>query len=124
MMRERERDGGSDEIQVGWRGWGKPPSPGPSRSANETIWVDVWPRETDAPATDLYNGEQSGGIGEIKRSTIGRHGGRGPASAPKSVTPAVWKSMPKNLSIDLACVDGHAEKAPLSRLMQYYWHAA
>jgi prepilin-type N-terminal cleavage/methylation domain-containing protein len=91
---------------------------------SESIWVDVWPRETDPPASDLYNGDQSGGVGALGRCTIGRHGGRGPASAPRAVFPPVWKSVPKNLSIDLALVDGHVEKAPLWRLNQYYWHAA
>jgi prepilin-type N-terminal cleavage/methylation domain-containing protein len=49
----------------------------------ESIWVDVWPYATDAPARNLYTGQQSipSNEGPIGRCTIARHGGRPAASA-------------------------------------------
>jgi prepilin-type N-terminal cleavage/methylation domain-containing protein len=84
----------------------------------DAIWVDFWPRPTDAPARDLFNGDQSGGVGAIGRITIARHGGRSPANAPRSV-PA-GSRLPG--VVDLALFDGHVEKVPLDRLWSYYWY--
>lgn len=89
----------------------------------ESVWVDMWPRQTDSPASDLYNpfpnGDSSGTIG---RCTIGRHGGRGAARAPRSVFPPLWAKLPKEYNIDLALADGRVEKAPLPSLIKYYWN--
>ena len=84
----------------------------------DSIWVDFWPRPTDTPSRDLYNGEQSGGVGKIGRCTIARHGSRPASSAPRSV-PA-GQRLPG--SVDMALVDGHAENPPLERLWNYYWY--
>jgi prepilin-type N-terminal cleavage/methylation domain-containing protein len=84
----------------------------------DSIWVDDWPRPTDSPARDLYDGDESPGIGSIGRVTIARHGGRPAASAPRSV-PA---GQPLPGMIDLVLFDGHAEKAPLEKLWNYSWY--
>jgi len=84
----------------------------------DSIWVDFWPRPTDSPSRDLYNGEQSAGVGKIGRCTIARHGGRPAASAPRNV-PA-GQRLPG--SVDMALADGHAENPPLERLWNYYWY--
>jgi hypothetical protein len=84
----------------------------------DSIWVDFWPRPTDVPARDLYNGDQSGGVGAIGRSTISRHGGKAASTAPRSV-PA---GKPLVGTVDLALHDGHVEKARLEKLWAYYWY--
>jgi prepilin-type N-terminal cleavage/methylation domain-containing protein len=84
----------------------------------DSIWVDSWPEPTDSPARDLYNGDQSGGIGAIGRNTIARHGGKTASSAPRSF-PA-GQRLPGG--IDVGCVDGHVDAAPLEKLWNYYWY--
>jgi prepilin-type N-terminal cleavage/methylation domain-containing protein len=84
----------------------------------DSIWVDFWPRPTDTPSRDLYNGEQSGGVGKIGRCTIARHGGRAALNAPHNV-PA-GQRLPG--SVDVALADGHVENSPLERLWNYYWY--
>ena len=84
----------------------------------DAIWVDIWPRPTDSPARDLFNGDQSRGVGAIGRVTIARHGGRSPASAPRNVPPG--SRLPG--SIDLAIFDGHVERVPLEKLWNFYWY--
>jgi len=83
-----------------------------------SIWVDIWPRPTDAPARDLFNGEQSAGVGAMGRVTIARHGGRSASSAPRSF-PA-GQRLPG--TVDLALFDGHVERAPLEQLWNYSWY--
>jgi prepilin-type N-terminal cleavage/methylation domain-containing protein len=84
----------------------------------DSIWVDLWPRPTDSPATNLYNGEQSSAVGKIGRCTIARHGGRPASSAPR----AVPEGGRLTGSVDMALADGHAENPPLERLWNYYWN--
>jgi hypothetical protein len=84
----------------------------------DSIWVDCWPEPTDAPARDLYNGDQSGGVGAIGRNTIPRHGGKPPGAAPRN-----WPAgarLPGG--IDVGCADGHVDAAPLEKLWSYYWY--
>lgn len=90
----------------------------------DSNWVDVWPHTNDIPAGDLYKGDQSGS-GSIGRCTIARHGGRGPTSAPRGggLSSPSWAKLPRDYMINMALVDGHVEKAPLPRLLNYYWHA-
>ena len=84
----------------------------------DSIWVDCWPEPTDPPARDLYNGDQSGGIGRIGRNTIARHGGKPASSAPHNV-PA-GQRLPGG--IDVGCADGHVDSVPLEKLWYYYWY--
>jgi len=80
-------------------------------------WVDFWPKVTDPPSRDLYNGQQDSS-GRIGRITIARHGGNGPASAPRNV-PA-GQQMPG--AINLGIYDGHVEMAKLEKLWSFYWN--
>ncbi len=84
----------------------------------DSIWVDCWPLPTDPPARDLYNGDQSGGIGAIGRNTIARHGGKPASAAPRS-WPA-GRRLPGG--VDVGCADGHVDPAPLEKLWNYYWY--
>jgi len=85
----------------------------------DSIWVDFWPRETDTPARDLFNGEMSNGAndGPIGRITIARHRITSPSGAPRSV-PA---GAPLPGAIDMCLFDGHVETARLESLWNYYW---
>jgi prepilin-type N-terminal cleavage/methylation domain-containing protein len=84
----------------------------------DSIWVDTWPQASDLPARDLYNGDQSGGVGAIGRNTIARHGGRTPALAPRNVPSG--QKLPGG--VNLGCADGHVEQAKLERLWYFTWH--
>jgi prepilin-type N-terminal cleavage/methylation domain-containing protein/prepilin-type processing-associated H-X9-DG protein len=84
----------------------------------DAIWPDLWPKSTDIPATDLFNGEASSAKYGMSRITIARHGGRGAKSAPRTFN--VGQIMPG--SINMSYVDGHAEKAKLESLWKFYWH--
>ena len=82
----------------------------------DSMWVDLWPYETDPPCSDLYNGtrDQTG----MERCTISRHGGVNPAKAPTSFDTS--QRLPGAINIGLA--DGHAELSKLENLWQWYWH--
>ncbi len=84
----------------------------------DSIWVDCWPEPTDPPARDLYNGDQSSGIGRIGRNTLARHGGKPPGNAPRS-WPA-GQRLPGG--VDVGCTDGHVDPAPLEKLWNYEWY--
>ena len=84
----------------------------------DSIWVDSWPEPTDPPARDLYNGDQSGGIGRIGRNTIARHGGKSASAAPRNV-PA-GQRLPGG--VDVGCADGHVDASPLEKLWNYEWY--
>jgi hypothetical protein len=82
-------------------------------------WVDFWPKNTDPPATDLYDGTQGSDTGEmIGRITLARHGGAPPGNAPRNV-PA-GQTLPG--AINLGIFDGHVETAKLENLWNYYWN--
>lgn len=84
----------------------------------DSIWVDMWPRPTDLPARNLFNGDQSNGVGAIGRITISRHGGMSPLAAPKNVAPGA----PLPGAVNLALFDGHVETVKLEKLWSYYWY--
>ena len=82
-------------------------------------WVDAWPKATDVPSRDLYQGALLGqhmGF-QMGRMTIVRHGGS-PLRAPRNVAPG--EKLPG--SINLGLLDGHAELAKLENLWTYHWH--
>jgi prepilin-type N-terminal cleavage/methylation domain-containing protein/prepilin-type processing-associated H-X9-DG protein len=82
----------------------------------DSIWVDLWPLETDAPSDDLYYGDwQKGGM---TRCTIARHGTVNAAAAPRVFD--TRQRLPGALNIGMA--DGHVELVKLENLWQCYWH--
>jgi prepilin-type N-terminal cleavage/methylation domain-containing protein len=81
-------------------------------------WPDIWPRATDFPSTDLFNGAQFIGNSFMCRSTIARHGSRAPGQAPRT-----WpRNQPMPGMVDISFTDGHAEKVKLDNLWQLIWH--
>jgi len=82
---------------------------------SDSVWVDGWPKETEGPAQDLYDGSQTTYMGRV---TIARHGGGTPAAATKSLTSSA------NLygGINLLFYDGHAGYSKLNNLWTLYWH--
>lgn len=82
-------------------------------------WVDVWPKETDEPYTNLYTGQPLGvSPNQMGRCTIARHGSRSAANAPRNVSPGA--KMPGAINMGLA--DGHTELVKLEDFWKYYWH--
>jgi len=82
----------------------------------DSIWVDLWPLETDLPSDDLYYGTflETG----MPRVTIERHGAGNPAGAPRVFD--TRQRLPGSLNMGMA--DGHMELAKLEELWQYCWH--
>ena len=78
---------------------------------------DASPLPTDGPSNDLYDGGTS--FETLSVLTIARHGDRPPSLAPRNIDTA--QRLPG--AIDVALFDGHAEKAPLENLWNYYWNA-
>ena len=84
---------------------------------SDSIWVDGWPEENDAPATDLYRGgtDNNGGI---ERITMARHGYKAAGAAPRNVPPGASLVGAINVSF----VDGHAAAVKLEQLWSLTWH--
>ena len=82
----------------------------------DSIWVDLWPLETDPPSDDLYYGTflETG----MPRCTIERHGAGNPASASRVFD--TRQRLPGALNIGMA--DGHMELVKLEDLWQCCWH--
>jgi prepilin-type N-terminal cleavage/methylation domain-containing protein/prepilin-type processing-associated H-X9-DG protein len=83
---------------------------------SDSIWVDGWPSEGDAPATDLYAGSDANG--GMDRLTIARHNYLGAKAAPRRTL----NGAPLVGSINVGFVDGHAVPVPLEKLWTLYWH--
>jgi len=83
---------------------------------SDSIWVDGWPSERDAPATDLYSASDVN-IG-LARLSIARHNYKAPNLAPRNV--------PRGAAlvgdINVAFVDGHVSAIKLEQLWTLYWH--
>jgi prepilin-type N-terminal cleavage/methylation domain-containing protein/prepilin-type processing-associated H-X9-DG protein len=87
----------------------------------DAMWDDLWPLETDRPATNLYSGAfYNGGFHTegMPRCTIVRHAGGNPASAPQNFD--LHQRLPGALNIGMA--DGHVELVKLENLWQLDWH--
>jgi prepilin-type N-terminal cleavage/methylation domain-containing protein/prepilin-type processing-associated H-X9-DG protein len=82
----------------------------------DAMWIDAWPRETEGPSKDLYNG--NGGT-QIGRFTIARHGGTAAANAPRNITSST--GLPG--SVNFVFVDGHASAIRMASLWNLDWHA-
>jgi prepilin-type N-terminal cleavage/methylation domain-containing protein len=81
----------------------------------DSVWVDGWPKETEGPAQDLYNGAEYTFMGRL---TIARHGGAAPRSAPRSITSS--SGMPGGINI--VFYDCHASFVKLNDFWTLYWH--
>jgi prepilin-type N-terminal cleavage/methylation domain-containing protein/prepilin-type processing-associated H-X9-DG protein len=77
-------------------------------------WVDSWPSETDIPARNLHGG---GDDNSMQRFCIARHGGKGPAAAPRNVPAGAV--LPGRINIGFA--DGHVEAVRVNDLWALYW---
>jgi prepilin-type N-terminal cleavage/methylation domain-containing protein len=79
------------------------------------MWVDAWPKETDAPARNLLEGPTT--LGSLSVLTIARHG-----SGPRPSCKNVPAGAPLPAAINLSFFDGHGATVPLERLWDFYWH--
>jgi prepilin-type N-terminal cleavage/methylation domain-containing protein len=84
----------------------------------DSEWVDLWPWETDAPYTDLYNAGGTMNPPAIGRCIMPRHGWKTPASAPRNFP--VNQVLPGAETVGI--VDGHAEIVKLQKMWRFYWH--
>jgi prepilin-type N-terminal cleavage/methylation domain-containing protein len=87
----------------------------------DETYISCTPLEGDFAATNLYTGESDPGFGGVhvgmNLCTIMRHGG---PTAGSSVAHVPGQYLPG--AINVGCLDGHAELAPLPRLWSFYWH--
>jgi len=84
----------------------------------DSVWVDMWPWETDQPYTDLYLSSGTQNPASLNRAFIPRHGARSPGLAPRTFN----ITQRAKGTINLGFVDGHAEQVPIENLWGYYWH--
>lgn len=80
----------------------------------DSIWVDLWPRETDRPPSNLQMGSNLEGL---TRGCIPRHGA-GPKAAVRNFNPR--SQLPG--AIGVAFMDGHVETVKLEKLWSLEWH--
>jgi prepilin-type N-terminal cleavage/methylation domain-containing protein/prepilin-type processing-associated H-X9-DG protein len=85
----------------------------------DSLWVDLWPLETDPPSKNLYddNGNALADAG-MARCTIVRHAAGSPRSAPRNFDTS--RRLPGGINIGMA--DSHVELVKLEDLWQLYWH--
>ena len=83
----------------------------------DAAWPDLWPKATDQPTANLYTGGTVVNE-EIQRCLIARHGSAGPNAAPRNAD--IRRQLPG--AINVVCVDGHVELAPLETLWNFQWH--
>ncbi len=76
------------------------------------------PMETNSPAKDIYYPANLGVI-SISDYQLARHGSRGPAHQSMPVAPGASLGPWVN---NMACYDGHVERAKLDNLWNFYWH--
>ncbi len=82
----------------------------------DSIWVDAWPRETDRPARNLFDGDKFAAEG-ISRIAIPRHASTLRAAS-KAFDPA--QKLPGAVNVSFA--DNHVELVKLERLWELTWH--
>jgi prepilin-type N-terminal cleavage/methylation domain-containing protein/prepilin-type processing-associated H-X9-DG protein len=90
------------------------------------VYDSTWPDATDVGPTSLYdpcNGSTSENPGQhMQRVCVLRHGGKGPAGAPKTF-PQTGTAYPKG-GVNIGFADGHVEYSQLENLWaKYYWNA-
>jgi prepilin-type N-terminal cleavage/methylation domain-containing protein len=86
----------------------------------DSVWVDGWPKETDGPGTDLYNGAIGSQSSMIARRTIARHGGTAPGAAPRNITSS--SSLLGVGGINASFYDCHASYERLFNLWNLDWY--
>jgi prepilin-type N-terminal cleavage/methylation domain-containing protein len=82
---------------------------------SDSVWVDGWPKETEGPAQDLYNGGEYTYMGRV---TIARHGGKPAQAAPRMITSGA--GLPGKICV--VFYDCHAGLVRLSDLWTLPWH--
>jgi prepilin-type N-terminal cleavage/methylation domain-containing protein/prepilin-type processing-associated H-X9-DG protein len=85
---------------------------------SDSVWVDGWPKETDGPGTDLYNGAIGAQSSMMSRRTIARHGGAPPGAAPRNITTTSGLMG----GINVAFYDGHVSYEKLGNLWNLDWY--
>ena len=84
----------------------------------DSIWVDMWPWETDLPNNNLYLAGGTENPATIERCCIPRHSWKNASAAPRNFI--VTQVLPG--AVNIAMADGHAETAKLQTLWKFYWH--
>jgi prepilin-type N-terminal cleavage/methylation domain-containing protein/prepilin-type processing-associated H-X9-DG protein len=84
----------------------------------DSVWVDLWPWETDQPPVDLYGCNGMANPPTIARCVTPRHSWRAAGLAPRNYP--TYQKLPG--AIDMGFFDGHVESPPLEKLWSYYWH--
>jgi prepilin-type N-terminal cleavage/methylation domain-containing protein/prepilin-type processing-associated H-X9-DG protein len=77
----------------------------------DCIWPDTWPKMSDVPPADLFNGNVNTSLG---RCVILRH------PTPRRATARPGQRLPG--AINMSFVDGHAENLLLHRIKMVMWH--
>lgn len=84
----------------------------------DTVWINLDPLESDAPARNLYDPLSTSSSEGMPRACIARHGSQAASAAPRNVLPGT----PLPGSIDMGFVDGHVEPVKLESLWTISWH--
>jgi prepilin-type N-terminal cleavage/methylation domain-containing protein/prepilin-type processing-associated H-X9-DG protein len=82
----------------------------------DAIWVDAWPRETDRPARNLFDGDKFA-QGGLSRIAIPRHAAT-LAAASRNFNPK--ETLPGAVNVGFA--DNHVETVKLEKLWELDWH--
>jgi prepilin-type N-terminal cleavage/methylation domain-containing protein len=80
------------------------------------IWVDAWPKETDLPARNLFDGDKFSAAG-LSRMAIPRHASS-LAAASKNFNPK--SKLPGAVNVSFG--DNHVESVRLDNLWNLNWH--
>ena len=85
----------------------------------DSIWVDLWPQETDMPPADLYLGGINGDpySQTMQRCCIARHGRGGLKIHSVNIT----KPLPI-ATVNIGFYDGHVEGVQDENLWTLIWH--
>ncbi len=82
----------------------------------DSMWIDAWPQEKDAPARNLLEGD-SGSSAGMSRITVSRHG-----AGPQANLRQVPAGARLTGAINLVFADGHAALSQLEKLWELQWH--
>jgi prepilin-type N-terminal cleavage/methylation domain-containing protein len=85
----------------------------------DCVWENLLPLEGDGPPNTLFDPSYSTYTG-MQRCCISRHGSGFPGGAPKNFFFLPGVTLPG--SINMGCMDGHAQIVKLQTLWTYNWH--